>query len=179
MNSTPQAAPQQSNARTVIIGIGGNLADPVASIRRAISELKRVSWLVDVRASSLYRSSPLGPVEQPDFINAVLTGTSTAPAAYMLAELQHMERMAGRDDARVRWGPRVLDLDLLMVGDEVVANESLQLPHQEMCNRRFVLGPLLEIEPSWVHPISRVPILDLLSILPEGDVVERLDEEAQ
>ena len=171
-----QAAAQKSYARTVIVGLGGNLGDPEANIRSAISKLRRVSWLEGVRASSLYRTSPLGPIEQLDFINAVLSGTSTASAEYILMELQNMERIAGREDARVRWGPRVLDLDLLMVGEEVAGDERLQLPHQEMCGRRFVLEPLSEIEPSWVHPISRVPIHELLKCLPEGDVVERLEE---
>ena len=100
-----------------------------------------------VGRSSLYRSSPLGGIEQPDFINAVAAVETALPPPDLLGQLQAIERIRGRVDARIRWGPRVLDLDLLVYGNSVIDDPDLTVPHPGIAARNFVLLPLREIAP--------------------------------
>ena len=100
-----------------------------------------------IRRSSLYRSSPLGGIEQPDFVNAVAAVETTLAAHDLLSQLQAIERIRGREDNRVRWGPRVLDLDLLVYGDRMIDDPNLTVPHPGIAARNFVLLPLREIAP--------------------------------
>lgn len=130
------------------VGLGSNLDSPASRVSAAVDGL---ASLPDTRldtVSRLYRSPPWGVEEQPDFINAVAAlDTGLAPDR-MLARLQELEKQAGRDRAKAeRWGPRVLDLDLLLYGDTVSSDPRLMLPHPRMHERAFVLVPLLEIAP--------------------------------
>ena len=170
-----QAFAYRNRARSVVIGIGANLGDPQEMVSRVLDELMTKPWLEGARASSLYKSSPVGFVEQPDFVNAVVVGMSVLAPHIILEELQEMESRAGRGEKRVFWGPRVLDLDLLVVGDESISEDRLQLPHSQITKRRFVLEPLHELEPHWKHPLTGESIKSLMAELPEGDVVERIE----
>ena len=169
------ALSEQTTPRLAMIGVGGNLGDPRQTVERAVEELRGAPWLSDFRASSLYRTSPVGFREQPDFVNAVVVGMTSAPTTWLLAELQRMEKVAGRPEVREYLGPRVLDLDLLTLGSEESDDAHLRLPHPEMNRRRFVLEPLAEILPQWVHPISGVCISDYLNDLPEDQRVTLLE----
>ncbi|RMF94717.1 MAG: 2-amino-4-hydroxy-6-hydroxymethyldihydropteridine diphosphokinase [Gammaproteobacteria bacterium] len=135
------------------IGIGSNLQDPPAQVSRAIAALRRLPRTRFGRASSLYWNPPMGPPGQPDYVNAVAGLLTRLDARELLAALQAIERAAGRERAAgLRWGPRVLDLDLLSYGPRRIAEPGLRVPHPGIAERNFVLLPLLEVAPELLIP---------------------------
>ncbi len=133
------------------VGLGSNLEGPRQQIVRAISELGALGSSRLVNVSSLYSSKPLGPQDQPDFVNAVAELETSLPALTLFARLQNIE--SGHQRVKQQhWGPRTLDLDLLLYGEEQFAYEHLQVPHPEIINRNFVLIPLYEIAPELTIP---------------------------
>ena len=134
------------------IGLGSNLNDPELQIRNAIGAIRLVPKSQVVKVSSLYFSRPMGPQDQPDYMNAVLAiETQLSPLA-LLDELQDIENKAGRVRKENRWGARVLDLDILMYDQQAIENDRLTVPHYGMHEREFVLMPLAEIAPDLVMP---------------------------
>jgi len=130
------------------IGIGSNLDDPVAQVRRALVALEEIDKSQLIAASSLYRNPPMGPIDQPDYVNAAATLRTLLPPRELLARLQDLERVQGRvRENRDRWGPRRLDLDILTYGNLTITEPALQIPHPGISERNFVLFPLLEIAP--------------------------------
>ena len=127
------------------IGLGSNLDEPDRQLSSAISSLQGLSASRLVTRSSYYRSEPLGPAGQPDYINAAVKLETTLTAHELLGEMQEIELLHGRQRSGVRWGPRTLDLDLLLYGDEQIDTVTLRVPHPEIANRNFVLQPLYEI----------------------------------
>jgi len=126
------------------LALGANMGDPAANIAEAVRRLAAVPGLTLVAASSLYRTAPWGVTDQPAFLNAALLArTSLAPRG-LLANTQAIERAMGREPG-LRWGPRPIDIDLLWVGDAVLVNDDLTLPHPGLFERGFVLLPLAEI----------------------------------
>lgn len=153
------------------IGLGSNLEGPRAQVERALA---RLGELGPLRASSLYRTEPLGPPGQPWYVNAVAElGTALEPHA-LLARLRALEAAVGRATPRVRWGPRVLDLDLLLAGACVERSADLVLPHPELLRRRFVLEPLCELAPALRHPVTDESLEAALRALRDPLCVERL-----
>jgi 2-amino-4-hydroxy-6-hydroxymethyldihydropteridine diphosphokinase len=154
------------------IALGSNLAaewgDREANLREAV---RRVGLLGEVQAvSSFYDTAPVGYTEQPRFLNgAMLLETELEPTELM-HELLAIERAMGRDRAQApARGPRVIDLDLLLMGDVVLAGSDLKLPHPSMAERRFVLEPLAEIAPAMLDPRSGLTIRELLAQLGDAD----------
>jgi 2-amino-4-hydroxy-6-hydroxymethyldihydropteridine diphosphokinase len=133
------------------VGLGSNLDDPAAQIRHAVEHLDDLAETHVVAVSSLYRSAPFGPIDQPDFINAVAHLQTRLDATKLLRELLELELRQGRVRAE-RWGPRTIDLDLLVFGGESCDTEMLNLPHPGIAARNFVLLPLQEIAPDLVVP---------------------------
>jgi len=135
------------------IGVGSNLSDPVAQVERALARLGALRHTRAVRHSPLYRNPPLGPQDQPDYVNAVAgLLTQLAPRA-LLNELQALETALGR--TRVsgdRWGPRIIDLDLLACGGQKLEEPGLVLPHPGISERNFVLFPLNDVAPGLTVP---------------------------
>ncbi len=145
----------------VLVGLGSNLYGPVRQIDTAFGMLEAISKTTVVAKSSLYRSTPLGGIEQPDFVNAAaLLKTELGPRA-LLEELQAIERARGRERGEVKWGPRVLDLDLLAYDDISLDEPGLTVPHPGIAARNFVLLPLREIAPDF-----RIPGLGRVRDLP-------------
>lgn len=142
------------------IGLGSNLDDPPARVRRAIDSIRHLPETLLLASSSCYRSNPVGPPGQPDYINAVVKVETGLDALQLLARLKEIEDGQGRVRAE-RWGPRTLDLDLLLYNDLVMVTASLTLPHAEMHKRGFVLYPLHELEPDLVIP-GRGAVRDLI-----------------
>ena len=135
----------------VFIGLGSNLHDPVAHLRRAVEEIARLDGVAATGRSSVYRSAPVGHADQPDFFNAVLRiRTGLAPAT-LLAALHDIEQLHGRTRT-FRNAPRTLDLDVLLVGALRQDDPALTLPHPRCHERAFVLRPLVEIAPDCVIP---------------------------
>ncbi|PJK08143.1 2-amino-4-hydroxy-6-hydroxymethyldihydropteridine diphosphokinase [Lysobacteraceae bacterium NML120232] len=130
------------------IGLGGNLGDAPATLQSGLAALADLPQTRLLAASGLYRTAPVGGIEQADFTNAVAWLETRLAATALLQALFAIERAHGRDRSReLRWGPRTLDLDLLLYGDEIIEVEGLIVPHPRMAERRFVLEPLLEIAP--------------------------------
>lgn len=134
------------------VGLGSNLQSPASRVRAALNDLSELPGTRLRRASRLYRSPPWGVADQPDFVNAVAALDTQLSPESLLAELQELERAAGRAREGARWGPRVLDLDLLLHGDTLRDDPQLTLPHPRMHERAFVLVPLLEIAPGMRIP---------------------------
>lgn len=139
--------------QSAYVGLGSNLDHPVARVRRAFGQLAAVAETRLVLCSSLWLTPPVGPVEQPPFINAVAGLLTRLSPQGLLAALLAVEREQGRR-REVRWGPRTLDLDLLVHGRTVLDEPALVLPHPEMSARAFVLYPLAEIAPTLEVPGS-------------------------
>jgi len=128
-----------------------------------------------LRHSSYYRTEPVGLLNQDWFINAVIEMRTTLPAALLMEELQEIENLMGRSRT-VKWGPRIIDLDLLLYDQAVIQSEGLTIPHPELHKRRFVLAPLCEIAPYVIHPLFGVSIAGLMKRLQDKSHVELLDE---
>ena len=134
------------------IGIGSNVGDRVAFCRAAVEAL-RAHPDVDVDASSsLYETSPLGGPPQRSYVNMVVRITTSLDARGLLEAVKRIERQLGREPNEMRWGPRVVDLDVLTFDDEKIVEPDLEIPHPRMTQRRFVLVPLLEVDPDAADP---------------------------
>ena len=134
------------------VGLGSNLQGPVKQLERTFEELNAIPVTRLIKQSSLYRSEPFGGVEQPDFVNAVAALLTQLSAQDILRELQRIENERGRERGDVRWGPRILDLDLLVYSDQVIDESDLSVPHPGISERNFVLLPLGEIAPKLTVP---------------------------
>ena len=141
-------------AQQAFIGVGANLGDRWATMRRAMAALAREPGIKAVEASAVYETAPVGVVDQPEFLNLVLGVETTLTPEELLAVLHKLEKAAGRQREReVRWGPRTLDLDLLLYEGETRAGPELTLPHPRMWERAFVTVPLREL-------LTRMPWFD-------------------
>ena len=133
----------------IYLGLGGNLGDPPATFQQALELVGRFAEVTKV--SKLYKSKPYGFVDQPDFYNAAAQLSSNLSPLDLLARLQEVEKQLGKKVIREN-GPRVIDLDLLVYGDEVINLPELTLPHTGILNRDFVLKPLTDLNPMLTHP---------------------------
>ena len=129
----------------VYIGLGSNLEDPVAQVLEAVEELEMIPDSILVSRSSLYRGKPMGPADQPDYVNAVVAMDTLLSPANFLQELIRIEDLQGRTRDGEKWGPRIIDLDLLMYGKQKINKPDLTVPHPGMHERDFVIIPLSEL----------------------------------
>jgi 2-amino-4-hydroxy-6-hydroxymethyldihydropteridine diphosphokinase len=144
----------------VYIGLGSNLADPRAQVEGGLRALAGLADTPLVRRSRLYRSAPWGMADQPEFVNAVAQIETALSPQLLLDALLAIERQAGRERDATRWGPRVLDLDILVYADLTVDMPGLHVPHPHLHERAFVLMPLCEIAPDLNIPgMGRVDTL--------------------
>lgn len=138
------------------VGVGANLGDPIQAVTHAFQALAKLPETQLLSASRLYRTPAWGRLDQPDFINAAALLKTTLSAAALLAQLLDIERNAGRqrggNTASLRWGPRVLDLDVLLYGDAVINVPGLRVPHPHLHERAFALVPLAEIAADAAFP---------------------------
>ncbi|MBN6068660.1 2-amino-4-hydroxy-6-hydroxymethyldihydropteridine diphosphokinase [Aggregatibacter actinomycetemcomitans] len=135
----------------VYVALGSNLADPQAQLVAALRAMNQLPDSRLISVSSFYQSKPLGPQDQPDYVNAVACLDTALSPLTLLDELQRIEQEQGRVRLR-RWGERTLDLDILLYADQILQSERLTVPHYDMHNREFVIIPLAEIAPSFSLP---------------------------
>ncbi len=135
----------------IFIGLGSNLSDPVQQVLIAMEALEKIPETSVIQQSSLYASPPMGPQDQPDYINAVVELNSELSAHELLDELQSIEQNQGRVRLR-HWGERTLDLDIIVYGEKEIDDDRLHIPHKGLADRAFVLYPLAEIAPDLVIP---------------------------
>lgn len=155
---------------TAYIAIGSNLGDKRQNCVAAVSALERVREIEVTARARFYKTAPVDYTDQAWFVNtAVRIATELSPED-LLSRLKQIEREAGRDtEAGIRFGPRVLDLDILFYDDLVLSTEKLEIPHPRMHKRRFVLRPFCDIAPSTVHPTLEMPVKDLLEAIDDPD----------
>ena len=132
------------------LGLGSNLGDRAAHLQLAVDELATTTGVRVVAVSKVYETSPVGGPEQDDYLNAVVAVDTDLDARELLGVAQHLEQLAARERT-VRWGPRTLDVDVLLVGDERVAEPDLEVPHPRLYERGFVLAPLRDVAPDRVE----------------------------
>ena len=146
--------------RPAYVALGSNLADPAAQVAAALGRLPGIPGTRLIARSRLWASRPLGPQDQPDFVNAVAGLLTQLDARELLGELQALERAMGRTGPLVRWGPRSIDLDLLAMGSDELSEPAICLPHPGVHERDFVLYPLAELAPElWIPGRGRVEAL--------------------
>lgn len=136
----------------VYIALGSNLASPLEQVNAAINAIGEIPESRIVAISSFYRTPPLGPQDQPDYLNAAVALDTTLEPETLLDHTQRIELQQGRVRKAERWGPRTLDLDIMLFGDRVINSERLTVPHYDMKNRGFMLWPLFEISPDLHFP---------------------------
>ncbi len=130
----------------VAIGLGSNIGDKPGNIARALGAVQAAGLVRNLERSGLYRTAPWGPVEQDWYINVCAVGLTALPPLELLIRIKAMETALGRVET-IRWGPRVIDIDILYYGDVVLDTPTLKLPHPELLKRAFVLVPLAELRP--------------------------------
>jgi len=138
--------------RLAYIGIGSNLDDPAKQVRAAIDALQRLPRSTFVRASRLYRTAPWGRADQPVFVNAAAMISTALSPRELLDALLAIERAQGRTREGERWGPRVIDLDILVYGDVKIDESGLHVPHPHLAERAFALLPLADLDPELEIP---------------------------
>lgn len=146
------------------IGLGSNLGDREESLRRAVELLRSEPGIDVVAVSSVRETDPVGLVDQPRFLNAAAELETRLPARALLERLLTVEQALGRRRDGPRFGPRTIDLDLLLYGDDVIDEPGLTVPHPRLAERRFALEPLYELDLDLVVP-GRGPVVELLSAL--------------
>ena len=165
---------QSKNAQVVAyIALGSNLADPFAQIKSARTSIASLAGVQELAFSSLYHSLPMGPQNQPDYLNAVMSVATDLLPIDLLRCLQNIENDHGRVRKDERWGARTLDLDILIYGDQELDLPDLTVPHKGLAERSFVLYPLFEIAPEIVVP-GKGPITELVAKCPLAGL-KRLD----
>lgn len=160
----------EASQSTVFIGIGANIGPVRENFARALKSIEKCARVAAL--SSLYESDPVGPQDQPKFTNAVVKVETELSPFELLDRLKAIEREIGRKKTK-RWGPRVIDLDIIFYGDLVITTDFLVIPHPRAHERRFVLEPLLEIEPTAWHPAKNVAVRDICFGLGDSQAISK------
>lgn len=164
-------------AERCYIGLGANLVEPVAQLQAAVTALGQLPETELVQVSRFYSSKPMGPQDQPDYVNAVAALDTRLTPLALLHALQQIELAHGRQRKAERWGPRTLDLDILLFGVQQIDHPELTVPHYGMRLREFVLYPLAELAPDLILPdgvalnslLQQVPLNGLAPLQPPCD----------
>jgi 2-amino-4-hydroxy-6-hydroxymethyldihydropteridine diphosphokinase len=156
---------------TCYIGIGGNLGNPKATVLAAIEQLKVLPQSQFIAVSALYESKPMGPTDQPNYINAVAAIQTTLEPITLLDKTQQIEQDHARVRKDNRWGPRTLDLDILLYGSQSIHNPRLTVPHYGMREREFVLYPLHDLHPDLVFA-DGCQLTQLLTTIPFNGMIK-------
>jgi len=154
---------------TAYIGAGSNMGDKLLNCKNGISALTTTPNVVEKEWSRFYKTEPVDYKNQDWFINVVVKVETTLAPFELLKRLKSIEREAGRVDGAIRFGPRVLDLDIILYDDWVKNSSELVVPHPRMHKRRFVLRPICDIDPTIVHPVLKKEMQALLDVLDEND----------
>jgi 2-amino-4-hydroxy-6-hydroxymethyldihydropteridine diphosphokinase len=161
----------------VYIGLGSNVGDSIQNIRTALNHMENASSLTILRVSSLYRTAPIGYEDQDWFINAAAECTTSLLPLLLLDLLQSIEQKMERSTP-FKWGPRNIDLDILIFGSSIIKEPVLTIPHPLVEHRRFVLEPLAELAPGGIHPLLNKTFQGLLEELGTTQEIEKIQEKA-
>lgn len=162
-----------SSPVTAYLGLGANLGDRTGSIHLAVKELDALPTTEVMRVSSLYETAPVGVANQPDFLNAVAEVQTCLGPEDLLAAILHLEKKMGRTRTE-RWGPRVIDIDVLLYGDQKIDVPGLTVPHPRLRERAFALVPLAEIAPTLALPGETQSVSEIANILAANGNIRRV-----
>lgn len=152
---------------TVFLSLGSNMGDRLKNLQQAVAVVNILAAVpFTIKNSKVYETAPWGKTEQPAFLNAVMSFETVLPPALLLEKLLSGEKMMGRVRDE-KWGPRIIDLDILYYGKQVVELDQLRIPHPELAARRFVLQPLCDLAPDFSHPVLKQTNSELLSNCPD------------
>ena len=157
------------NKHQAFVSVGSNLGDKIENCQKGINGLLADGRSVLVKSSSFYRTSPVDYKDQDWFVNLVVKIKTSLNPFDLLDEMQGIEKAVGRKTSTVRFGPRVLDLDIIFFDDQVIQTDTLEIPHPRMHKRRFVLKPICDIEPFMMHPLLGKDMRSLLTILQDSE----------
>ena len=172
---TDSSKVKNTEAQIVYLGLGSNVGDREEYIEQASFLLSKKKGIEVIRRSSNYETEAEGKDDQPAFMNAVTMIKTTLAPRKLLTETQEIETALGRE-REIEWGPRTIDIDILLFGDQIVSEDDLQIPHPLMHERVFVLKPLKEIAPRVIHPILEKSIVDLYE-MKKSESGEKYDDE--
>ena len=158
----------------VYIGIGTNQGDKLKNINTAISLIDKIPSTGLLSQSSIYETKPYGYLEQDNFLNLVIKIKTSLVLKYLLKELQSIEQKLGRIKT-IKWGPRIIDLDILFYNDEIISEEDIKIPHPGIIERDFVLVPLKEIEPDFIHPALNEKIAEICNTFLSKQVICKIE----
>jgi len=165
-------------AHTAWIGFGSNLGDKIANCRFGLARMMESRVALSGVVSRRYRTEPMHVLDQDWFVNGVVRIETDLDPDCLLRALQDIQRMAGRKEGGIRFGPRILDLDILFFDDGIFRTDRLIIPHPRLHERRFVLQPACDIDPYWVHPVIGSDLQTLLSQVPQPDTsVQVIDDQ--
>ena len=153
----------------VFVGIGSNQQERLSNISEAIKRLGKLPSTRLVQMAPVYETEPVGEINQPDFLNTVVEIETFLSPHELISYLKKIESDFGRIHSERKWGPRVIDLDLLLYDEVVIKEERLKIPHPQIEFRRFVLEPLAQLDPDLKHPESKLSIRELLDKLPKEE----------
>lgn len=154
----------------VFLGLGSNIGERQLLLNRAAAELKRLDRTKVIWSSSVYEAEPFGKKDQPKFLNAVVELETNLAPLELLEQVKGIERRIGRTPTE-KWGPREIDLDILLYDGVVHNDENVTVPHPELGKRKFVLVPFREIAPDVVHPITGMTIEEMANACTDGGKV--------
>lgn len=157
------------STHSAIISVGSNMGDKRANCQQGIDRLLAAGRATLVNASRFYRTSPVDYLDQDWFVNAAVKVETRLAPLDLLATLQAIQKQAGRTKSGIRFGPRVLDLDIIFYDQLVMKTAALEIPHPRMHKRRFVLQPICDIDPGIVHPLLNMPLKSLLNQLGDNE----------
>ncbi len=155
----------------VLISIGSNLGKRIENILQAINLLKEKKVLENIKTSSFYETEPVGYKNQPNYINIAITGETQLSPKELLLKCKEIEKLVGRV-SRPKWHAREIDIDILLYGGNIINTTELQIPHPEMCKRKFVLIPANEIASNWIVPSFNKTIAEILEICQDSSRVD-------
>jgi 2-amino-4-hydroxy-6-hydroxymethyldihydropteridine diphosphokinase len=156
----------------IFLGLGSNVGDRLKNITNVIIDFENNNEFSDVKYSSIYETKPYGKIEQNNFLNCVLSFNSEISIHDLFAYIKNLELKIGRKKREV-WGPREIDIDILLYGDLVFNDAKIRIPHKDLLNRDFVLVPLLELEEYIIHPESKEPLKFSLDLLNERFIISK------